>query len=478
MLRKKESVNMFKRVLWKIARFAAKRKIIWPFLLVYKMVIKEIKAPVHIKGVEKITLLALNSTRFRNDLEILSESGRFRMLKIPPIWQNRLLSIYWGPRPIEFNKCYNPDKYGGASKLQKELRNFLRAFLPLLYKLLKVDCVIGATVHYVQDYDWGVISEEVGVPYIVLHRENLMASPKALETNRNRLKIMGKFKGSHIIVQNEVILKDVFLQSSYIAPDRISAHGCLRMDKFVEKIKESACRRKSPRKKAVLFSFHHGTGFGVTIPVWSKKKETGFVKLFEHTHAGFAKAALENPGADFIIKAKWGGDWPGRIRDAVEKNNMKLKNIPNLKIVHDINAHDLILESDVICGFGSTTLLEGAVASRPVIVPYFDEAVKPEYKDFILLKDDLDLFDVALNTVEFEGLIKKRLNDPKVSDECMSKRCKIFEKYISSMKKSALLGYTEIFEQVLEERKKENESIPRAATPLYSDIRLSTSFGS
>ena len=43
----------------------------------------------------------------------------------------------------------------------------------------------------------------------------------------------------------------------------------------------------------------------------------------------------------------------------------------------------LILESDVVCGFSSSALLEAAIAAKPVIVPLFDEALRPEYQESI-----------------------------------------------------------------------------------------------
>jgi hypothetical protein len=58
-------------------------------------------------------------------------------------------------------------------RLQSKLRTFLKIYLTALYKKLGVDGVIGAGINYKQDYDWGFVSDEIGVPYIVLQRENI-----------------------------------------------------------------------------------------------------------------------------------------------------------------------------------------------------------------------------------------------------------------------------------------------------------------
>jgi len=88
----------------------------------------------------------------------------------------------------------------------------------------------------------------------------------------------------------------------------------------------------------------------------------------------------------------------GRIREESEnleeidfvlrKNNTPLPKLGNLSIVVDVNVHDLILKLDVICGFGSATQLEAAVAGKRVITSYFDKALRPEYAAFIQFKNE------------------------------------------------------------------------------------------
>jgi lipid A disaccharide synthetase len=123
---------------------------------------------------------------------------------------------------------------------------------------------------------------------------------------------------------------------------------------------------------------------------------------------------------------------------------MDISKIKNLHIMIDIDAHDLVLRSDIICSFSSTLMLESAIAGKPVIVPHFDEALEKEYTDLVKFKDSYHLFNVAYSIKEFERLIVECLRNPiKISESQMNGRYAIFEKYVSSMSGNALDKYVE-----------------------------------
>lgn len=120
-----------------------------------------------IKG-KKFRLLALNYTRFNEDLKILEKTAEFKSCKLPFHRQSRFLNHFYSEEKrskIGF-KQINKEK-------QKIFRNFLESFLFKYYRFLKINCVIGAAIHYRQDIDLGEVSSRIGVPYVVLHKKNL-----------------------------------------------------------------------------------------------------------------------------------------------------------------------------------------------------------------------------------------------------------------------------------------------------------------
>jgi len=440
-----------------ILRNAFRLRISWALVLFYSNIIKAVKPKNGSVPLDKPTILALTPFRFRDDLNVLSDSRQFHVLQLPPEWQMRLLMLFWPSNIGEIfrsKQYYKPSGNDEVIRFQNNLRAFLKLFLLSLYSNLKVDCVIGAGVHFQQDYDWGLVSEEIGVPYIVLHREAIF-TPKSMKRMEHLCRGLGKFVGTHIVVHNED-MKAVFIKAAFAGPDEISVLGCLRMDNFIRRIQlsniENCSTVRSNNKKVVtLFSFSPGSvlaGPGIngkpTLRHFPKERNEGFIKLFEHVHTSIAQLAIQNKDVEFVIKPKWGGEWVEEIEYVLRKNSMDISKIKNLHIKIDIDVHDLILSSDIICGFCSTTLLESAIAGKPVIIPYFDEALKKEYTDLVLFKDFFYLFNVAYSVKEFDKLIVECLrNSIKISESQMNGRYAIFEKYVSSMSGNALDKYVE-----------------------------------
>jgi len=423
----------------------------WPLVFVYSKMIKEIKSEKGLNNHAGFTILALMPKRFVGDLEVLAENGEFRILAIPFDWQTKILSLYWNDR---FDSTIYTHKEGSSNKMiievQRKLRCFMKCFLSSLYRKIGVDCVIGSGIFYRQNYDWGLVSNEIGIPYIVLHKENLINS-RIHRRNYEIAKRNNRFQGAHIIVHN-TILRDIFIKAGYVRPEQISSLGCLRMDGFVQRVKKQI-KINNKRKKVVLFSFSYNTGLGADIKSFTENRDVGVVNLFEHVHVSIAKLAMKNKEVDFVIKAKWGGNWLREIEFVCKKNGIVTKELENLSVLHDVNVHNLIFESDVVCVYGSTTALESAIAAKPVIVPYFDEALKPEYADGVHHKDYFHLFDIAHSVEEFERLIVERLANPAVSEDCINERYAVFEKYVSSMKGNAREQYIGLIKKIVKESK-------------------------
>jgi len=443
-----------KKILNNIIKFSIKLMVkfgvTWPIVLIYARVIKEVM-PVSRNGSKKAkTLLALTPIRFRGELEALAAAAGFRVLKVPFDWQCKVLALFWPKNLSEINfreRYFNPEGDSEIIELQTKIRSFLKIFLKALYKKLSIDCVIGAGVWYIHDYDWGWMSKEIGVPYIILHRENLVTSSKQREYYLNKFKRLNKFRGNHIIVHN-LVLKELLIQSGFVSSDKVSVMGCIRMDNLIAQLKNMKKQPKA-RGKVLLFSFHYGVGLQNVRNPGFVNRDLGLVNLFEHVHVSIAKLALKHKDIDFIIKPKWGGNWIDEISYVLSKNSIEISDVDNLQVLDDIDVHDLIMEADVVCGYGSTTLLEAAIARKPVIIPYFDELLKPEYSDNIHFKEYLHIFDVANSVEDFGELIIRRLANSEITEECMKERYAIFNQYISSMDDNALENYMKEINQVI-----------------------------
>jgi hypothetical protein len=383
----------------------------------------------------KPRVLAINEHYFIKDLEILADSGEFNVLKIPIKWQSMLLRLYWTDKTWDYNNCrqsnlayYKPSD-PAMIKMQDELRKTLAIFLRSLFDYMDIKCLLSANFTYVVDYDWMLTAHSIGTPAVVFHKENLTLS-KALEDFWiESLEDLGSFRATKVFLHNEK-MKSLLIQTGFADESQVKVLGCLRMDGYIKRLRDADAAPPSRKNRVTLFSFQKNAGLEMLINDYFGDK--GYVKFFEHVHTEFAKAAVRHPDTEFVIKPKYGRDWFEAIEKVMNDNGLFSKDIPNLKMTVDISAQDLIMESDVVCSFASTTILEAAVAGKPVIIPHFDEALKPEYQPNIILKDYYWLFDTAETPEDFGNRIDSRLENPLPGADYIAEARKLFSSYVSS----------------------------------------------
>jgi len=381
----------------------------------------------------RVTMLFLSHERFRDDLLVLSAAEKVRVLIINHYLQTRLFSIYYPKMEITDAMLHAVGADSPFARHQEIFHAFLRGFLASLYKVVQVDCVISSDVRNDFDFDWGVVSKYLGVPYIVFHRENLVASLTSYNRARETMKSLKRFRGNYIIVHND-IEKRMFLESGYVDESQISALGCLRMDNFIKRIKNGNFP-KTKRKRFLYFPFEISAG-GID----AYHKVLGVVLQFAIQHPEID--VIVKPKADFYLK------WEKNTMEKFFENaEIYPDKIQNLQILPYADAQDLILESDVICVINSTVLLEAGIAGKQVIIPYLKES---QESDDIKLKDYFNLFEVALDEIELKSKILENLNNLKqTSEEIMEGRRKVFEKFVSSMDADATGKYLSIIKEIV-----------------------------
>lgn len=409
-----------------------------------------------------VTILALNPKRFRGDLECLAQTGHYRILKMPFNWQGRFYNWFYSDH--KSISPLNPDN--DFLVKQNKYQNFLKHFLPKFFSYLKIDIVIGAAIHYRQDYDLASVSHQLGIPTFILHREGNLASAEIRKVYENRCRNYNAFHGTHLVVQND-IQKEISISAGYVKANQCSNVGILRMDNFLDKVntsfqfQDNKCKRN--RKKITFFSFGPSTGIITAKPNnWPYDEENYLQKFCYATHTAMFHYAKNNPNLDVIIKPKWGGNWVEHIHKIAKKQNYELQKITNLKIEPELNVHNLLFESDVVIGFGSTTLLEASILGLPVIMPLYEEASEKKWQGWIQYRDWLGCFDIATSAEHLRQLIDHRLRNPEISDEMMTLRKRAFETFISSLNGSATQKLMALFEAHLELSNPLKTSVPRA----------------
>lgn len=377
------------------------------------------RAPVQSPAGSKLVVLALTAFKFRGDLDALAAKPDIRLLEMPHIWQIRLLFSFY-PRGTRSNLIFKPEIDAAVGQAQQKYRAFLRIFLRELYTRLHVACVIGADVRYREDIDLGVVSKEMGVPYLVFHRECMLASKELYETVRARHSSWGRFPGSAVIVHNEVSRRN-FVESGFVEPERVEVLGSARMDEFLRLI-QTRGREPTPGGLVVLFSFYH--------PMFKYPQS-----VFDKSHVAAAVVAKRNPGVQVVIKpkveivnkTKWREFYDGALRAA----GIDPLALPNLTVTPTAHAQSLMLRASVVCAINSTTLLEAGTAGVPVVVPCFTEIQGSDYTHRVNFRDELEIFDVPADTDEMVAMIERRIKDTVVDLALLERRRALFEQYVT-----------------------------------------------
>ena len=399
---------------------------------------RQMRAPGISKVRGKKNILALAPDRFVGDLQILDKSEKFSVSRMPHYWHYAVMDLVGR---------------GGYHLDNPERVNICKNFLLSLRSIYDFECVIGACLWYRQDMPWAEAATLAGIPFILLHKEGLKTELAQLEQLAYRAKLYGPFKGTHVVVHNEIFRKTL-IDAGYASPDQVSSLGAMRMDRLARVTMEKD--KEPPRKQAVLFSFPHradGSLPDQQIADQSGPFPTnpylGWVRLFESTHTAFARAAIALPNAEFIIKLKWEEGWADRVQQALNSNGLSVADIPNLTIDFSSDPHDLIIGSQVVCGFNSTTVLEAGVFDKTVIIPIFDEAVRPDYEKAVKYRDVHHLFDVVKSPGSLTDTVVRRLQIRKVTSRIiLEERRRLFERLISPLDGKVSERYIELIDRL------------------------------
>jgi hypothetical protein len=391
-------------------------------------------------GDGEVTILALNESRFRGDLECLARTGKFRVYKVPFYWQGRVYLWFYESGDDCFKAGENPI----IAARQARFRALLRNFLARLYDRLGVDLVLGAAVHYRQDYDWGAVSHQIGTPYVIFHREGNLTSKATQDACRARGREWGKFHGTALVLQSEV-QRGILIESGFVDEKNSYAAGIIRMDSLVRAAALPRQARAKGRQRVVFFSFGPSTGIlSGKPPNWPANPRAFLYEFTRLVHVAVARLAQTRPDVDVVIKPKWGGRWSKEIREILSGEGIDIDRMPNLSIDAEANVQALLCQTDVVIGFNSTTLLEAAIMDLPVILPVFAEIAEPRWHDYLMFADELGCFDVAHSPEELQRLIERRLASPEIAVNVQRMRRRVFEKYVSTLDGTATARYQNI----------------------------------
>lgn len=406
------------------------------------------------------TILFLNRPHYLDVVKTLASCGDFRCIDVSWGFLRYLLAAFV-PEPDQSDLM--PGSMGlrhdfrmagpgtAIFERRKKYRAFLRKLLPLWFRRNGIDLVLNSDARYRRETDIAQVASELGFPHICITRESMFTISAIFDRSVRRHRAFGKFTGDQIFVQNDVTRK-VFLQSGYARDDQITILGSIRLDPFLRRI-QKCTSPPSGRKMVLMFTW----------PSSRKASDDSKVDLLEsakRTVRAMARVAVRRPDVDFIIKPKANHVRMGQIEPFLEIVSDvigSLDGASNFKILEDdAAASDLILRASVICAMQSTTVLEAAVAGKPVILPHFRDIRGAPCADEVLMYGDCrHLFDVPDDEDDLVRLIEWRLEDDIVPEEVRQEQREMFSRHVAPLAGNGIERCVDLLWQHVEEGRRQ-----------------------
>lgn len=219
--------------------------------------------------------------------------------------------------------------------------------------------IVTANVAYFAERELAGACEEVGVPFLALHKESIRTTAQRERFTRAYREHIGAFTGRAVAVYNEDERASM-VAGGIATSERVRVVGCPRIDGLHVHRETASARDVTEHDTIVLFAVDPVAG------TWSPLTDAGpaprWDALAEATERAVIALAREHPERRVVIKVKLGreGAVTARLPGALPAN---------VEVVTGGVATDLLTRASVAVAFNSTVILEAIAAGVPVIVP-------------------------------------------------------------------------------------------------------------
>jgi hypothetical protein len=274
-------------------------------------------------------------------------------------------------------------------------RAFLQRMLAWLLRLCRIDAIISGNFAYFAERELHAAAEALGLPFIVLHKENLKSEgriPYFQDIYRNR---RGAFTGRRIAVYNAVE-RQIQIAAGVVSPDRVSVCGMPRLDRAHAWRRVMAGRSLPARPTVLFFTFGVKTG----LPGIRRKNELPGLVLKPHgkftepmdpaidrlswsetlalTMRALAAFATAHPQVRVVMKSKRGYAQQDFFRSAVGEAMPQ-----NIEWVEEGDPLPLLKDAWAVLSMNSTAVLESLATGKIVLTPGFGEAGTEEMRPWL-----------------------------------------------------------------------------------------------
>lgn len=354
------------------------------------------------------TVLCLERSQFIKDIEELRRLTNLNWVTINAVKlkQEQERWVPEGDRQQGYFSAWLKEDRG--RHLRPILEKFAVALLEEARRTMPVDAVVTANIDYWQDEAMKLGCKRLGIPFLVLCRENYTI-PWTVPWHHDYLKkARFRFEGAGLAVFSEAT--KIAFAPGFDNPDDIWVTGAPRYDRWLD-LKPLPDDEKTHLS---LITFN----------------DPGYmaVNTFMEVAEIFGNVARQEdrPGLTWLVKCKKRGD-----RKEVIARAASLEQSP-LQFEYDTPLFELYPRSRLIVGYNSLALVEAMLTDVPVVIPCWGETRAPR-KDLLLDYDDPLTKRVAIfaNTPEeLADLLTRAARGEKLPTGTLEERRALFQAHL------------------------------------------------
>lgn len=312
------------------------------------------------------TILCLDRAQFRKDIDELRTRTPYNWVKLGATRPKRFQAP-WVAEKYRIQTYFTHYLDTRARHLKAGLEAFGAAFLTAALKVHPVDAVMAGNTDYWQDDAIKLGCRKLGIPFLVLGRENYTKKIDADKLTKRFRDAKLAFSGAGVAVLSKDT-RDVMVGSGSFPAADVWVTGAPRFDRWLDV-------GSVPDDERVYITF-----LSYADPVYLAQQN------FAECLRILAEAARANtnPKLKFIVKVKK----PSEI-EPVEAAFPEIRQYP-IEIVWDAALYDIYPRSRIIIGYNTLAAAEGFFTEAPVVFPTWGDALRDPSETLIHFDNPVD----------------------------------------------------------------------------------------
>jgi hypothetical protein len=303
------------------------------------------------------TVLCLTRPHFALDVEQLRKRDRVNWIGLNLILLGEMQRAWAHPRMQQQTFYSSTTKDPEFAGNWRRMNAFAKELLERIGRRFPLSGLLSANIDYWQAEALRQASQELGLPFLVLSRENLL-------TRYDEKLILDRYTGFRFAGKSVAVFGDwmrrALLAAGCVRENQIVVTGAPRLDVW-----SGAARAEASRDHIVLISFADPNYYAP--------------EAFRFTLERFLAAAVRNrhTGMRFVVKAKNKED-----RRAVLAMCGGKALPQNFEVVSRVALEELLPRARLVIGFNSMALFDALFTAAPVAMPDLEVGISKDYLMF------------------------------------------------------------------------------------------------